>query len=275
MNEPGSEDTFLDVSAVDLYYGRIQALRQASLRVPKGCIAAILGPNGAGKSSLLNAVSGFNSITAGKIVYDGQDVTRIGMWKRALMGLCLVPEGRGLFRELTVMENLVLNPSLPDRDSCLEEAFSLFPVLSTRRTQRAGTLSGGEQQMLVLARAFLGRPRLLLIDEMSMGLAPQVVRQLFEAVRRIRDAGTTVLIVEQYIKEALRIADRVHIMRKGEIVLSADSRDIRDVESVRSEYFAGTGGEAEKSGTPAGGASMRAGLCTDALRIWRNATGRG
>ncbi len=259
----------LEVDDVSMYYGKIQALRSVNLQVKEGSIVAVLGPNGAGKSSLFKTIMGICPPLKGQIKYEGKDVTSQKAWQKSRDGLVLVPENRGVFRELSVYENLLLSPVKEDNlRKAIEETFELFPVLQERKNQLAGTLSGGEQQMLVLGRAFIARPKLLLIDEMSMGLAPQIVAQLFDAVRKIRESGTTVVVIEQYINEALQISDCINIMRRGEVILSEATASLNSVDQIHEKYFGVTTQKEVRTEKP------RVEILKESLQYWRQATNK-
>jgi len=219
-------------------YGRIEVLRDLSFSVPQGSVCALLGPNGAGKTTTLGVIAGIVETKAGRVILDGRSVNRLSAYDRAIRGITLIPEGRGVFPGLSVHDNLDVAahaaPGVEDawRSQQLERVITMFPRLHERREQRAGTLSGGEQQMLALARAFLAKPSVLLLDEISMGLAPQIVAQLFDAVRQLRDEGTTILMVEQYLTYALDLADVCYIMGKGSIVFAGEPAELRGAQSL-------------------------------------------
>jgi branched-chain amino acid transport system ATP-binding protein len=219
----------LEVDALDVRYGEAQALFGVSLDVPTGGAVAVLGPNGAGKSSLAAAIGGRVRPAAGTITFDGRDVTGWSAHRLTRRGLAYVPEGRAIFPHLTVLENLRvrLRYAVPSRErsAALERAFDAFPILAERRRQAAGTLSGGEQQMLSLARVLAAPPRLLIADEMSLGLAPIVVEAVFDGLARARQHGVAVLLVEQYVERALGFADTAIILRRGRQVWSGAARD--------------------------------------------------
>ena len=196
-------------------YGGVVALRDVSLRVPDGSVVALLGPNGAGKSTTLRTISGVVRAEHGTITAFGTPIDRAPAYRIARMGIVHVPEGRGIFPSLSVRENLDMASTFADVADPVGEATQLFPVLGNRLRQTAGSLSGGEQQMLALARALMARPRLLMVDEISMGLAPLIVGQLFDALRSIAASGTSLLLVEQYVETALDLADYVYVMEKG------------------------------------------------------------
>jgi branched-chain amino acid transport system ATP-binding protein len=221
-----SADPALAITDLRVSYGGVAALRGVSLTVPQGAVVALLGPNGAGKSTTLRAVSGIVRPEGGRIVCLGRRTERAPAYRIARMGVVHVPEGRGIFPSLSVRENLDI-AAVGDADDRVDEATAIFPVLGTRLRQTAGSLSGGEQQMLALARALMARPRLLMVDEISMGLAPIIVGQLFDALREIVAAGVSVLLVEQYVETALELAHYVYVMDKGAIVDVGEPADMR------------------------------------------------
>ena len=203
-------------------------LRDVSLTVQPGTVVAVLGPNGAGKTTLLRVASGLLRPTAGTVLLGGEDVTRTRPYARARRGLCHIPEGRGIYPTLTVRENLVLHSRPGEEAAALDRAASAFPVLGDRLRQPAGQLSGGQQQMLSLARAYLTDPKVVLVDEASMGLAPVVVDKIFEFLGQIAASGTALLIVEQYVNRALALADQVYLLNKGSVVVAGRPADIGD-----------------------------------------------
>ena len=218
----------LELRDLDVSYGAMRALSGVSLVVPDGAVVALLGPNGAGKSTTLRAVSGLVRATRGVIAVHGRRVERRSAHAIARMGVVHVPEGRGIFPSLTVQENLEMATYAVDADvDPVDGAGRIFPVLASRLRQAAGSLSGGEQQMLSLARALLSKPRLLMVDEISMGLAPIVVEQLFDALRARVAEGTSLLLVEQYVDAALALADYVYILDKGRVVDVGEPADVR------------------------------------------------
>jgi branched-chain amino acid transport system ATP-binding protein len=210
----------LEVRALRSGYGRAETLRSVDLAVPAAATVVLLGPNGAGKTTMLKTIAGLVPITSGEIRFQGRDVNRCAPHLRARKGICLIPEGRGVFRRLSVRENLVVQSDRGRADVAVERAAGLFPVLGRRLDQQAGTLSGGEQQMLALARAFVTDAPLILADELSMGLAPVIVDQIFDAVGALRAEGRSVLLVEQYVERAVGVADYVYILNKGRIVFT-------------------------------------------------------
>jgi branched-chain amino acid transport system ATP-binding protein len=216
-------------------YGDTMVLRDVSLHVPDSSVVALLGPNGAGKTTTLRVASGLLRPKQGSVVLDGADVTKAGPYQRARRGLCLVPEGRGIFPSLTVRENLTLYVPRAQQRAAFERAVETFPVLGDRRSQIAGTLSGGEQQMLALVRAYIANPGLVLIDEASLGLAPLVVDAIFEFIERLASEGVALLIVEQYINRALALASTVYLLSQGRIVYSGPAGEL-DEERVFALY---------------------------------------
>jgi branched-chain amino acid transport system ATP-binding protein len=242
----------LTVSGIDAYYGHIHALRDVSLEVAEGEIVTLIGANGAGKSTLLMTICGNPRASQGTIVFDGQDITHLPTHRIARFGIAHAPEGRRIFPRMTVLENLLLgataNETL-DVDSQLAHVFKLFPRLNERVAQRGGTLSGGEQQMLAIARALMSRPRLLLLDEPSLGLAPIIVREIFEAIGNLnRNDGMTVFLVEQNAHHALRLAHRGYVMVTGEIALSGTGTELMNNAEVKAAYLEGGHGKAVAEG---------------------------
>jgi len=212
-------DTVLELSGVRAGYGSVEVLHEVDLSLHRGSVLAVLGSNGAGKSTLLRAVAGLHPLTSGSVLLDGRRVTGWSADRLARHGMCLIPEGRGVFPRLTVRENLWMTTHLGvSRSHAEETAFTRFPRLGERRDQVAGTLSGGEQQMLALARAVITRPKVLMVDELSMGLAPQLVDSLYDSVRQIAADGVSVLVVEQFARAVLGMADRAAIMVSGRVV---------------------------------------------------------
>jgi branched-chain amino acid transport system ATP-binding protein len=216
----------LEARNIDAGYGQIAVLRQVSLQVRAGAVVALLGPNGAGKTTLLRVLAGLLNQTNGDVFLEGTDVSSQRSEERARRGLCLIPEGRGIFRNLTVRENLDLFRPRWVEDRSIDRALEAFPVLRTRLTERAGNLSGGQQQMLALSRCFLARPKIALVDEVSLGLAPQAVDAIFEALSTIVAQGVALLLVEQYVDRALDIAQSVHVLNRGQITYSGAARDV-------------------------------------------------
>ena len=235
--------TMLQVSGIHTFYGNIQALRGVDLEVRQGEIVTLIGANGAGKSTLLMTICGNPRAARGKVVFEGQEITRRPTFEIVRMGIAQSPEGRRIFPRMTVLENLQMGATTSAEDHFdedLAKAFELFPILKERTHQRGGTLSGGEQQMLAIARALMGRPRLLLLDEPSLGLAPMIVKQIFSVIRQInREQGMTVLLVEQNAYHALRLAHRGYVMANGEIVMKGGGQELLANEEVRKAYLEG------------------------------------
>ena len=233
----------LQVSGIHTFYGNIQALKGIDLEVRQGEIVTLIGANGAGKTTLLMTVCGNPRAARGQIVFEGQDITRKPTFEIVHMGIAQSPEGRRIFPRMTVLENLQMGATTAAEDHFqedLEQAFELFPILKERTNQRGGTLSGGEQQMLAIARALMSRPRLLLLDEPSLGLAPMIVKQIFSVIERInKEQGMTVLLVEQNAFHALRLAHRGYVMANGQIVMKGSGRDLLADEEVRKAYLEG------------------------------------
>jgi branched-chain amino acid transport system ATP-binding protein len=233
----------LSVQGVHTFYGPIQALRGVDLEVGEGEIVTLIGANGAGKSTLLMTVCGTPQARDGRVIFRGQDITRMPTFQIVRLGIAQAPEGRRIFPRMTVMENLQMGAETADPaafEGDLERMFALFPILGQRRNQRGGTLSGGEQQMLAIARALMSRPRLLLLDEPSLGLAPILVKQIFEVIGEInRSQGMTILLVEQNAYHALRVAHRGYVMATGRIVLSGTGAELLANEEVRGAYLEG------------------------------------
>ena len=232
----------LDVDDISVSYGPIRALRSVSLRLGEGEMVALLGANGAGKTTTLRTVSGMLAPTHGRIVFDGAPVHGLPSHRVVERGVAHVPEGRELFSAMTVEENLRLGfySSRANRalyDTRAQEVMGFFPILGERADQAAGTLSGGEQQMLVVARALMSAPRLLMVDELSLGLAPKIVSQLFEILRAVNERGTAVLIVEQFVHLALGNTDRAYVLRKGEVVAEGRSADLLADDSLVASYL--------------------------------------
>jgi branched-chain amino acid transport system ATP-binding protein len=218
----------LELRDIEAGYGEHIVLRDVSLTVPPGAVVAVLGPNGAGKTTLLRVASGLLRPRRGAVLLAGEEVTRTRPYARARRGLCHIPEGRGIYPTLTVRENLALQSPRGEEQAALERATSAFPMLGQKLRQPAGQLSGGQQQMLSLARAYLTSPKLVLVDEASMGLAPVVVDKIFEFLGRIAASGTALLIVEQYVSRALAVADTVYLLNKGGVVFTGKPSDITD-----------------------------------------------
>ena len=235
----------LEIRGLEAFYGKVQALKGVDLDVAEGEIVTMIGANGAGKSTLMMTVCGTPRARAGRIVFDGHDITRLATHRIMHMRIAQSPEGRRIFPRMSVLENLQMGALLnPDRERTfqadLKRVFGLFPILDKRQSQRGGTLSGGEQQMLSIARALMGRPKLLLLDEPSLGLAPLIVRQIFDVIRDLnRQEGLTVFLVEQNAYHALRLAHRGYVMVNGRITLAGTGPELLAREEVRSAYLEG------------------------------------
>jgi branched-chain amino acid transport system ATP-binding protein len=231
----------LEVSGMSVHYGRIGALADVSLTVEQGEIVSLIGANGAGKTTTMRAISGIRPLSAGSLRFDGEDITKLRADLRVVRGICQAPEGRGVFPGMTVMENLDMGAyARKDRKALgadLDRVFSLFPRLAERRSQVGGTLSGGEQQMLAIGRALMARPRLLLLDEPSMGLAPQYIQQIFRIITEINQQGTTVLLVEQNAQQALSRAHRAYVLETGSIVKSGTGAEMLADPSIKEAYL--------------------------------------
>ena len=230
----------LELQDLHLSYGGIHALKGVSIQVNEGEIVSLIGANGAGKSTTLRAISGLERAQSGKILYNGEDITGKPSKYMVQNGLILVPEGRLIFPDMTVLENLKIGAYLRnDRDveADIQRMYSLFPRLKERAWQMAGTLSGGEQQMLAVGRALMSKPKLLMMDEPSLGLAPLVVKDIFSIIRTIRDSGVTVLLIEQNANAALKIADRGYVLETGRITLEGSGRELLSDPAVRSAYL--------------------------------------
>jgi len=231
----------LEVKNLQVYYGVIQAIKGVSFKVEEGEIIALIGANGAGKTTILRTISGLIAAKHGEIIYNGVDLQKIHPHKIVSMGLAHVPEGRRVFSQLTVYENLLMGAyTRKDKDGIedtLQEIFKRFPRLKERRNQMAGTLSGGEQQMLAMGRALMSKPKIILMDEPSMGLSPILVEEVFDIIKSINKSGTTVLLVEQNAKKALSIANRAYVLETGNIVLEGDAKELMNNESVKKAYL--------------------------------------
>jgi branched-chain amino acid transport system ATP-binding protein len=235
------EETLLKVSHIDVFHGSFQALWDVSLEIKPGEIVAIIGANGSGKSTLLDTISGLVHPTKGSIEFEGKDISSLEPFRVVNLGISQVPEGRMVFPDLTVLENLIIGSynrkARSKREQNLQRAYQLFPVLKDRKNQLAKTLSGGEQQMLALGRGLMSDPKLILLDEMSLGLAPILINELYRILREIRDRGITILFVEQNVRRSLTEADRAYIMEVGRVVLSGDVAKLREEERVKKAYF--------------------------------------
>lgn len=234
--------TFLNVENIEVYYGAIHAIRGVSFHVNEGEVVTLIGANGAGKSTILKTVSGLLRPKSGSISFDGTDITQIPPHKLIPMGLAHVPEGRRIFQQMTVEENLEMGAFTQPKAGVpadLEKVFELFPRLKERHHQIAGTLSGGEQQMLAMGRALMSHPKLLMLDEPSMGLAPILVEQIFEIIRSLHRTGTTILLVEQNAQMALSVADRTYVLETGEITLTGTGDELIHSDDIRKAYLGG------------------------------------
>jgi branched-chain amino acid transport system ATP-binding protein len=234
----------LELDRVDVYYGNAHVLKQVAASVTSGEIVTLIGANGAGKSTVLKAVSGLIRLTRGSILYLGERIEKMDVEKRVSKGICLVPEGRHIFHGLTVGGNLEVATSSwrtcrENYQGELENVFSLFPQLRERRDQLGWSLSGGEQQMLAIGRGLMARPKLLLLDEPSLGLAPKLVQSVFDAIKGIHQQGVTVLLIEQKAYAALQIADRGYVMESGRIVLGGTAKDLAEDDRVKKAYLGG------------------------------------
>lgn len=233
----------LDIRDIHVYYGAIHALKGISLKVEAGQIVALIGANGAGKSTTLRTISGLLRAKVGEILFEGEPLTKVDVQQIVRRGISQVPEGRRIFAPLTVLENLELGAFLrKDKAGIaadMEQVFERFPRLAERKSQQAGTLSGGEQQMLAMGRALMSRPRLLLLDEPSMGLSPLFVKELFDIIQHINAQGTTILLVEQNAHMAISIADYAYVLETGRITLEGSGADLAASEEVRAAYLGG------------------------------------
>jgi len=234
------KDVLLEVQNLHVYYGVIHAVKGISFKVPRGSIITIIGANGAGKTSTLKSIMNLIRQKKGKIIYKGEDISRKGTHNIVTMGLTLVPEGRHVFPNLTVLENLLLgaysrNDNEIEKD--LEYVYYLFPRLKERKHQKAGTLSGGEQQMLAIGRALMSRPECIMMDEPSLGLAPIIVKQIFDIILKLKKEGKTILLVEQNAFQALKVSDYAYVMETGKIVLEGKSQDLLNDERVKEAYL--------------------------------------
>lgn len=239
----GQNPPLLEVRDAVVHYGRIEALHGVSLVVHQGELVTLLGANGAGKTTMMRAISGLRPLTSGSVWFNGEDVSRVKPHKRVIEGLIQSPEGRGVFPGMTVVENLEMGcygrkfDSKAEHDEQLDWIFDTFPRLAERRDQVGGTLSGGEQQMLATGRALMARPKVLLLDEPSMGLAPMVISQIFKIISEINKQGTTVLLVEQNAQQALSRSDRAYILETGTVTRTGVARDLLADDSIRAAYL--------------------------------------
>ncbi len=232
----------LELEDVRVHYGKVEALKGITVAVDEGEIVTLIGANGAGKTTTLKTISGIRPVTKGTIRFDGQDITGMAACRIVELGICQAPEGRGIFPGMSVLENLEMGAyarRTKDNSEDLERVYELFPRLLERRGQPGGTLSGGEQQMLAIGRALMARPKVLLLDEPSIGLAPKLVAQIFSIITEINRQGTTILLVEQNATQALQRADRAYVLEVGRVVKASDADALLDDEDVKAAYLGG------------------------------------
>lgn len=231
----------LEIKDLEVYYGMIQAIKGISFEVQEGEVIALIGANGAGKTTTLHAVTGLIPVKAGKILFEGKDITKVPGYKIVSMGMAHVPEGRRVFAELSVYQNLKMGAytrkDKEEVEKTLQMVYKRFPRLEERKNQMAGTLSGGEQQMLAMGRALMSHPKIILMDEPSMGLSPIFVNEIFDIIREVSAGGTTVLLVEQNAKKALEIADRAYVLETGTIQLQGDAKELMSNDAVKRAYL--------------------------------------
>ena len=231
----------LEVKDLEVYYGVIQAIKGISFEVNKGEVIALIGANGAGKTTTLHTITGLLSPKKGQVIFEGKDITKVPAHKIVSMGMAHVPEGRRVFAELSVYENLKMGAYTRSDKNEIEESlanvYRRFPRLEERKNQMAGTLSGGEQQMLAMGRALMSKPKIILMDEPSMGLSPILVNEIFDIIRAVSESGTTVLLVEQNAKKALAIADRAYVLETGKIMLEGNAKDLLEDDSIKKAYL--------------------------------------
>jgi branched-chain amino acid transport system ATP-binding protein len=231
----------LEIKDLEVYYGVIQAIKGISFEVNQGEVIALIGANGAGKTTTLHTITGLISPKKGSVVFEGKDITKVPAHKIVSMGMAHVPEGRRVFAELSVYENLKMGAYTRSDKNEIEESlanvYKRFPRLEERKNQMAGTLSGGEQQMLAMGRALMSRPKIILMDEPSMGLSPILVNEIFDIIRSVSESGTTVLLVEQNAKKALAIADRAYVLETGRITMSGNAKDLLEDDSIKKAYL--------------------------------------
>ena len=235
-------ETILEINGLEVNYGAIVALKGVDLKVNRGEIVTLIGANGAGKSTTMNTAMGLVKSHGGKISYEGKDITNANTKDIVKQGMVLVPEGRQVFPEMSVRENLEMGGYLAtpkEREERFESVYEMFPKLKERRNQAAGTLSGGEQQMLAVGRALMAAPKLILMDEPSLGLAPFLVQEIFQLIVRIKESGTSVLLVEQNARMALKISDRAYVLETGKIVLTDTAQKLLESDMVRKAYLGG------------------------------------
>lgn len=239
--ERAANQPLLALQGITSRYGPVTALRDVDITVEKGEFVALVGANGAGKTTLLRTLSGIQPLAAGQIVFDGNDISRLSAQRRVALGIAQAPEGRQLFNPMSVQDNLVLGAYTRGKSTEVQEdieaIYDLFPVLKQKRNQTAGMLSGGQQQMLAIGRAMMAKPKLLLLDEPSMGLAPLLTQEIFEIIKRLNTEGTTVLLVEQNASAALAIADRGFVLETGEVHISGSGQDLLANEEVKHAYL--------------------------------------
>lgn len=231
----------LEVKDLEVYYGVIKAIKGVSFQVNKGEVIALIGANGAGKTTILHTVTGLLSPKNGSIIFEGKDITKVPAHKIVSMGMAHVPEGRRVFSQLSVYENLKMGAytrkDKSEIENALKRVYERFPRLEERKNQMAGTLSGGEQQMLAMGRALMSNPQIILMDEPSMGLSPILVNEIFDIIRAVSESGTTVLLVEQNAKKALSIADRAYVLETGNIVKEGKAKDLLEDDSIKKAYL--------------------------------------
>ncbi|MFD7654628.1 ABC transporter ATP-binding protein [Actinosynnema sp. NPDC059797] len=231
----------LEIKDIHVHYGKIAAIKGISLEVSEGEIVSLIGANGAGKTTTLKTISGLRPLSSGKVLFNGEDISRMPGHKRVRIGIGQSPEGRGVFPGMTVQENLLMGAytRTDDLSADLAEVYELFPRLAERKNQFGGTMSGGEQQMIAIGRALMTKPKVLLLDEPSMGLAPMLIAQIFEIIKEINTRGTTVLLVEQNAQQALKLSHRAYVLETGRVVKSAPGPELLDDPQVRAAYLGG------------------------------------
>ena len=233
----------LEIRELGVSYGQMEAVRGVSLTVEKGAVVALIGSNGAGKSTILNAISGVVPTKSGKVIFDGRNITRMSAHRRVAEGVVQAPEGRMVLAGMTVQENLEMGAYTQPRAHTAESLarmYSTFPILAERRSARAGSLSGGEQQMLAIARALMARPKLLLLDEPSLGLAPRIIKLIYDFIVELQNAGQTILLVEQNARLALDVSSHAYVVESGKLVLHGPSRDLKSDPTVVEAYLGRT-----------------------------------
>ncbi|MDH7594502.1 MAG: ABC transporter ATP-binding protein [Methanomicrobiales archaeon] len=227
----------LEIDRINVYYGALQVLWNVSLRIEKGELVTLVGSNGAGKSTLVGSIFGFSKVKGGRLLFEGEEITNLPTYDVVKKGLAMVPERRELFPKMTVYENLILGSYIKGTGGDLAYVYELFPLLKEREAQLAGTLSGGEQQMLAIARSLMAEPKLLVLDEPSLGLSPKLVLLVLETVKRLNQEGLTILLVEQNIRHALEISTRAYILEGGRIIKAGPARDLLEDKDVRESYL--------------------------------------